>query len=92
MALQPVREHRRGHPVHGAQQLEALHQRQVPPQLAALAEYHADAACQLAAPAHRLQPAHPDVARAASSPSPKIITTASKPCPTQTKVTADAGS
>ena len=42
---------------------EALAQREVPPQLAALPEHDADPPGQLAPLAHRVQPAHPDPAR-----------------------------
>ena len=52
----------RGRPAAGTRwiarsSVEALPQRQVPPQLAALPEHHADPPGQLAAPAHRVQPA-----------------------------------
>jgi hypothetical protein len=52
-----------GHPVDGAVQREALAQRQVPPELAALPEDDADALGQRAPLAHRVEPAHPGPAR-----------------------------
>ena len=48
-----------GHPGDGAVQGEALAQRQVPPQVAALPEHDADAPGQVATLAHRVQTAHP---------------------------------
>jgi len=54
--VQPFPPTRRREPVDRREQPEGLGQRQVPPQLAALAEHDADAAGQLAALADRLEP------------------------------------
>ena len=53
----------RGHAVDVAQQVEAVAQREVPPQLGALAEHHADATGELGALAARFESVDADVAR-----------------------------